>query len=950
MFNKIRSVRLDDYKGTGTLYRHDKTGMEVFHLATDSTELACCFMFATPSRDDMGVAHIIEHTVLCGSGHYPVKDPFSQILMSSPNTFLNAMTYTDKTVYPFASPLKKDFDILFDIYSDAVFNPLLRKQSFEQEGVRYYGNSFDGVVYNEMTGALSSADDIAQSLCMRDLYSGTPFMYESGGNPLYIADLTYDEYLKRYRSWYSPSNCRLFLFGNLDPDEYMGKIEKFYLNDENLKKFTGEKYTTDIKSYGIGNNFNLEVTGYCPQKDSSSVILTWLTEPSDDPLQLLTLTVLVDILLGDPGAPLYKAICESDLGDDLNPLSGTDPDFPLMPFIAGFTGAKNNKEHEIKNLIMQTLEKIVECGLDEEQVEAAIRRQEFRLQEISGGSVPYGITAALRSARTWLRNAEPEDSLKTSAVLEQLKKKVQAGRYFENWIQDNLINNPRCCLLTIKSSEDYNEKLKKALDAKLQARIEKEEPGYFREQKEIFEKFIESKDSPEDLATIPRIQVSDLPTEIPSYSYETQKYDCGTLLSYPLFTNGIVYLNMAFSTLMLSEEDRKLLLLLLRVMQMSGTDRYDYVKLGTLLKKYTGSFSLSSLSASTTDFSHCSDVMLRTKMLVSDVESALDLILNVITKSDVTDVERIKASLTDIITEYEMNYTYSANVYANLNACAGFSKTSAETETVSGTSAWLYYKKLKEETRDFRETALKLDSLKKRIFSAGSIRCLVGCDEENLNKCTCYVRNMLKSIPVYEKSGNVQTFNCIKKAENTMFVLSSGPAYNAMAFPVNDLSQKELTQAMLFSGIVSGSFLWDLIRGQNGAYGVYGSTELQERFFSFVSYRDPSIDLTYDAFEKAFDCNISKEELEYNVVTIIGKELRPLTPQQKCNDAFRRYLYNMTDSLYLERRKTILETTLEDVRAIAGKLKEKSAGAFRTSICGSGCKTKMHMEKTLLPI
>lgn len=414
MFEKVKTVELKDYKSDGTLYRHNKTGMEVFHLKNNSTELTCCFMFATPSRDDMGVAHILEHTVLCGSEHYPVKDPFSQVLLSSPNTFLNAMTYTDKTVYPFASPLKKDFDILFGIYADAVFAPLLRRESFEQEGVRFFGKSFDGVVYNEMTGALSSSDDITQSYCMRDLFEGTPFMYESGGNPLYIADLTYEEYIERYKDWYSPSNCRLFLFGDLDPYEYMNKIEELYLTDEKLKNFSGKKYSSAACHYKLKDKFNLRVTKPCPQKDCSSTVLTWLTKPAEDSLEVLTLTILVDILLGDPGAPLYKAVCDSGLGDDLNPLSGTDPDIPLMPFIVGFTGSGKHTQDEIENFLITTLKKIADNGLDSEQVEACVRRQEFRLHENVGSGEPYGITAALRCARTWLRDRNAEDALKPS--------------------------------------------------------------------------------------------------------------------------------------------------------------------------------------------------------------------------------------------------------------------------------------------------------------------------------------------------------------------------------------------------------------------------------------------------------------------------------------------------------------------------------------------------------
>ena len=315
---------MPEYGGEACLYVHDVTGMEVFHIKNSDTERCCNFMFSTPSEDSKGVAHIIEHTVLCGSKRFPVKDPFSQVLLSSPNTFLNAITFTDKTMYPFASPLKKDFDILFDIYSDAVFAPLLRRESFLQEGIRAFDGKFDGVVFNEMCGARSTEDSVVQSCSTRDMFRGTPYEFDSGGDPINIVDLTYEEYLERYRKWYSPSNCRLFLYGDLDACEYLDKVEQRYLKGREK----GEKIIPKSADYLMKELKPMRIHENCPAGDARSVVLTWLTTEGDDTLEVLTVSTLVDILLGNPGAPLYKAITESDLGDDLNPLSGTDVDSP----------------------------------------------------------------------------------------------------------------------------------------------------------------------------------------------------------------------------------------------------------------------------------------------------------------------------------------------------------------------------------------------------------------------------------------------------------------------------------------------------------------------------------------------------------------------------------------------------------------------------------------------
>ncbi|MCF0238670.1 MAG: insulinase family protein, partial [Sphaerochaetaceae bacterium] len=376
-------------------------------------------MFNTPSEDDKGIAHIIEHTVLCGSKRFPVKDPFSQAILSSPNTFLNAMTFSDKTMYPLASPLKKDFDNLFDIYADAVFAPLLRRESFMQEGIRNI-ETFDGIVFNEMCGSRSTEDAIVQAYSTKALFEGTPAQYESGGVPLAIADLTYEEYLERYKKWYSPSNCRLFMFGDLDIEEYLNKLEKRYLEDVQR----GLTIVEDFNNYKKEKPKAFRTKAYCPTKNANTILLTWLTQPASDPFERLTLNLLVSILLGNPGAPLYKAIIESGLGEDLSPQSGMDPDYPIMPFSVGFCGAKKGHEDEIEEFLLKTLKDFVEKGIPEAAISSAMKRQEFKLLEVKSSDYPYGIATAIGVSRVWLRGVDPFEGLKNKELFEKLKNEV----------------------------------------------------------------------------------------------------------------------------------------------------------------------------------------------------------------------------------------------------------------------------------------------------------------------------------------------------------------------------------------------------------------------------------------------------------------------------------------------------------------------------------------------
>ncbi|MCQ2413136.1 MAG: insulinase family protein, partial [Sphaerochaetaceae bacterium] len=731
MFELVRKTPMPEYNGDALFYVHKETGMEVFHIKNSDAEMTCNFMFSTPSEDSKGVAHIIEHTVLCGSKRFPVKDPFSQVLLSSPNTFLNAITFCDKTMYPFSSPLKKDFDILFDIYADAVFAPLLRKQSFYQEGVRSFEGKFDGVVFNEMCGARSTEDSVVQTNSTKALFQGTPYEYDSGGDPYYIADLTYEEYVKRYQKWYSPTNCRLFLFGDLDTQQYLDKMENLYLKD--CPK--GEKIIPKSEYYMQKNVKPLRSRATCPAGDSSSVVMTWLTTPADDPLEILTVSILVDILLGNPGAPLYKAIIESGLGEDLNSQCGTDVDTPVLTFTAGFSHAKAGCEDQIEAFLLDQFKAFVRDGLPKDLVQAAIKRQEFRIQEIPGDGLPFGIATCLKAARSWMRGRNPEEGVANIARLEKLKAKVAEGKYFENWMQKNILENDRRCLLTVTSDPAYDDKFQGMLQAKLDDHTRN---GFVatEEDQKAYEAFVNTKDSPEAIATIPRITVKDLPKSIPHYEQSVTKLTHGTkLYDYRLFTRGIVYITALFDTKNLNFEEKRLLPLMVRTIQMCGTDKHDYSQIGTLMKTYTGSFFVYPNVGVDVHQKPVSYVVMKTKTLVEDTATALDLIAEVLLRADMKDHARLKAALTDMITEFETGYTYSGNAYASMNAASVFSATALEGEMDMGTELWFFLSALKKDLESgatsYETLSASLTKLRDKVFTQKAMKVQIGSDAKD---------------------------------------------------------------------------------------------------------------------------------------------------------------------------------------------------------------------------
>ena len=946
MFDLIRKTPLKEYNGQGLFYVHKETGMEVFHIKNDDPEMTCSFIFSTPSEDDKGVAHIIEHTVLNGSRHFPVKDPFSQVAFSSPNTFLNAVTFGDKTMYPIASPLKKDFDNLFDIYADAVFAPLLRENSFLQEGIRLFDGKPDGVVFNEMSGSCNNEDSILQDALTRTLYQGTPYQYISGGDPLSIVNLTYKQYLDRYKKWYCPTNCKLFLFGNLDTQEYLDKLEERYLKTAQK----GEKIIPKSENYKQKQlKPTYKVVG-CPSQEVSSVVLSWLTTPSSDPLEILTISVLVDVLLGNPGAPLYKAIIESGLGEDLNGASGTDTDSPILTFTVGFSKAQKGKEKEIEQFLLSTIKKFVDEGLPKEEVEAAIKRQEFKIQEIPGDGLPFGISTCLKAARSWMRGKTPEEGVKDFDRLARFKELMKTGNYLENWMQKNLLENPRRVLLSVVYDPNYEQNYKK----EMQERVS-QMPVPTEQAKQAFEEFVAMPDSPEDLAKIGHITRADIPLNVPEYKHkEYQTKQGARLYVLPLFTRSIVYLKYYFDTRNLKEEELKLLPLLIRLLNMCGTAKRSYSQFGTAIKMLTGGFSITTNCGRDVHSRPLSYVQLKTKTLKADLPQTLDLVDEILLSADLKDVSRIKAALTDLLSDYQNNYIYNASSYASLNATSPFSSTAMEAELLLGTYCWL---NMNAQKNNLETLSVRLTKLYKKLFTQKAMMVHLGCEEptEELSQL------VMEHINKYPEGKLVRASNYYSRYDSSIpreFNISralevpSGPAFNALVFGLTKLTEREKVAAIVLGSVLTSGYLWNEVRGKNGAYGVSCKYDEMEQVFSFTSYRDPGVKKTLEAFLEALKSQLSQEELEYCVVGILGREIRPLTPQAKCQEAFSDIVYGKSRERYLRRRKLLLSITIEDLRALANKvLLQGQKQKAQVSVCGKQLsEQESFQERIVLPM
>ncbi|AEV30255.1 putative Zn-dependent peptidase, insulinase [Sphaerochaeta pleomorpha str. Grapes] len=936
-FELVEITTLEDYKATGYLFRHIATKMEVYQVVNDDTELFFGYVFRTTPSNDYGIAHILEHSVLAGSKKYPVRDPFMTLLKGSTNTYMNAMTYPDKTLYPAASPLREDFENLFSVYSDAVFAPLLREETFQQEGVRLVCDEdschFEGVVYNEMLGDGGDHDSIVGRQSVRALFPDTLYSYESGGIPEEIIKLDYQQFLSFYGKFYHPSNCRLFLYGKLEVGEKLEYLDNEYLRTSGMIKVDEIPPCAQSWSAPRKSTFTSPVEEG-EGEENSSVVLSWATSEISDPLEIVTLSTLVDILLGNPGSPLYKALLDTKLGLDVSPESGMSADFRQMPFVVGFKGIKQEKADEAEACILAEIKKLVTKGIDREVIDACMKRARFKLQEIPGG-VPLGIRALLRSLRGWMMGLSPSSSIGISKPLEALENALKEdSRYFENWMQIHLLDNPHRCLVTVVPDKEHQKRQLSAIAKYAKQQYDalgKKGLKTLAEQNAHFLQFEQDGDTPETLATVPRLHLEDLPKEIKTNTYEHLMLSGRDLFFRPLFCNGIVYIDLAIQLEDLSERELMLMPLYLRLVQMTGLGDLTYPQVANILRHLTGDFSMYLESGSSLDGSFDRIMVLsRTKTLVEDFPEAMKFIGNLLQNANVGDQERITAALSDLKTDYVDNVTYNAHSFAALAAASVMNTVQHEGEVLSGLHQWFFLRTITDD--QIPSLAEELLSLQKVLSNRNRYSLHLTCDEQYYKKLTKTLEKFLEKFPEGEVPvPRKRTYGDVVESEPhsvALYRLPSTVSYCAYVMKSSPCGSALQAAQVLLGQILSGNELWEVVRGQGGAYGVSAHADVTEQLFLFTSYRDPRIAGTLSDFKKVLETYTDKEidwkHIENALISTVGEDLKPLSPSQEAILSFRRILYNITDEFRSKRRTQLLSITAQDLNEGAKALIENA--------------------------
>ena len=936
---------LPEYDGEGRWYRHDASGAEVYHVFTDDPENLFAFAFKTIPADSTGVAHILEHTVLCGSQKYRVKDPFIQLVKGSLNTFLNAMTYPDKTVYPASSTVKKDLFNILEVYGDAVFAPLLKREFFRQEGHHLEYNddgdlSVSGIVYNEMKGVYSSHDSIAASIMHRALLPDTPYGFDYGGDPASIPDLTYEAFADFHRTYYHPSNARIFLYGDTPSEEYLEFLDQRFLSGFSVQEID-ERIPSQTR---WESPREMTISSPADAEDgTTSITVGWLLDPITDPEFLLAHELLAYILLGSNAGPLRKALIESGLGEDLSAPSGIETDVREMLFAVGLRGTSEERRDEVERLILDAVQTIAKDGIPDDIVEAALRKVEFRNREIKGGG-PNGLRLMGKSLRGWLHGEAPDATLRFAEPFVRIRKRAVPGsRFFESLIETSLIANQHRITVVVKPDPAHHEREEAALADRLAAvksSLTTEGEQQIRDEQTELDALQSAPDTPDDLASIPFLSVADLPVELPSIPSEQSQTASGVpVYLHDVYANGIVYIDLAFD---ISGLDPELLSYVplyadaIGELSLPGR-RYDEVATEISLK--TGGFSSGTEAGIPLHEDQQADrrMLFRVRSLETTLEDAVDLLRELLLETQFTDADRLTDLVKEIRSGMSGSIIPSGHQYALLRAGRAFSSASRYEELWRGATQLAFVDELP--NADVAAVGKTLARIGREIMRSGNLVVnLTGADGA-IRAAMPAVDRLVSSLPDGGFAPRAAEPASVDLPRAESLVVPANVGFVAAAVRGSRFGNPAYVHEQVLAHLLRTGYLWEAIRMKGGAYGAGAVARGMDSTFSFYSYRDPNIVETLEAYRASLDRaatgSIDQDELDLAIIGVTGNFIRPLSPAEKGSIALRRSLYGISDELRMRNHETLLGTRKRDIAAAAARLRQEMDNAYVAVVAGT---------------
>ena len=938
--------RVEDVQSDGFILRHKKSGARIAILSNNDDNKVFYIGFRTPPEDETGVPHIIEHTTLCGSKKFPVKDPFIELAKGSLNTFLNAMTYPDKTVYPVASCNDQDFKNLMDVYLDAVFNPNITKyeEIFKQEGWHYELTGKDdelkinGVVYNEMKGAYSSPDEVLSSQIYRSLFPDNTYSKDSGGNPEYIPKLTYEAYLDFYHKYYHPSNSYIYLYGDMDVVERLEWLDKEYLSLYDYKKVNSE-----INKQPAFDEIKNVETQYSITMDDSQENKTYLSYnrvvgDSLDEMLYQAFDVLDYALVSSPGAPVKQALIDAGIGDDVYGSYDAGILQPVFSFVA--KNANASQADEFESIIENTLKEVVKTGINKEALLAGINSSEFKFREADFGQFPKGLLFGLNCLDSWLfDDMKPFIHLECLGTFAKLRKAVDTD-YFEKLIQEYLLDNTHGSSVTVKPKRGLGNEREEALAKELsdyKASLSDEEIKKLIEDTEHLKKYQEEPSSDEDLRKLPMLTRADMKKNaMPFSNIEDELLDV-KVVRHDIESNGIDYISFLFDAGDFAQSELGYLGFFTNALGLVSTEKYSYTDLANATNIYTGGISTG--TASHPDIKDRNNFVfkfeVKLKVLEKNLDKALELMEQMLLTSDFTDTKRLGELVAQIKARLQANLSSSGHLVAAMRSMSSFSRYALYQDELKGIA---FYRSIchieKELSESPKSVSDKLAAIAKKLFARNRMLISFTGNNEAYGNAKPSLEKVIAGFNKMSAVGNQAEvhFNTAKEA----FIDASQIQYVAKTGDFICEGYEYTGALRLLRIILSYDYLWINVRVKGGAYGCM-NTFLRSGESYFVSYRDPNLSDTLDIYDripeyiKSFSPD-ERDMTKYIIGTFSALDT-PMNPEAKGSRSLSAYLEGITYEQIQKERNEILNAQPEDIRRLADLVE---AVLKKDSICVIG--------------
>ena len=971
-YETVFERQADDLDSKAMLLKHKKTGANVFVLSNDDDNKVFYIGFRTPPKDSTGVAHITEHSVLCGSDKYPLKDPFVELAKGSLNTFLNAMTYPDKTVYPVASMNDKDFKNLMSVYMDAVFHPNTYKypEILKQEGWNYKIESpgdpieYNGVVYNEMKGVFSSPEGVLEREILNSLFPDTAYGVESGGDPEFIPDLTYEEFINFHKTFYHPSNSFIYLYGNMDVEERLA-----WMDEEYLSKYDALEVDSEIKLQKAFDEIRkirkpYPITDDESEEDNTYIAYNIVCGDNLDIKKSYALQMIEYALVDMQGAPIRQRLLDEEIGKDV--LSGYD-DSILQPYFQITVKNSNaDKEERFLEIINEEFAKAASEGLDKKSLLASLNSLEFKYKEADFGGYPKGLIYGLDCLNSWLYDeSKPLLYIELNSVFAELREALD-GDYYEEIIKEYLLDNTHASVVTLYPKKGLAAEAEAKTAAKLaafKASLSDEEIQKLVDETEALAEYQEEPSSDEDLAKIPLLERSDIERKPEEFKNEELDVSGIPAVWHDHNTNGIAYVDIYFDANGADKELLPYLGLLKSVVSYVDTENYSYAEINNEINSVTGGFSMEAgVYQNRMDHDRSSLLAdLSVRVLYENIDKAAELVYEVLFTGKYRDYKRLYEIIAELKSKLEMSLTSSGHVAAYIRAASYHSMTSALKEQINGIEFYRFVADLEKNFESRKEElALNMERLLKVLLKSEGTLIGITADAEGLECVKNAFSGLKAKLDDFSPEGDVSAQTPLRERrydfagngfaleqKNEAFKTSGSVNYIARCGRYIDGGSEYTGSVNVFHTIMRYEYLWFNIRVQGGAYGcMCGSTASGDDYF--VTYRDPNIARSNEVFEgipeylENFDCG--EREMTKFVIGTMSSIDTPLTPSAKGARDMAAYLTDISYEEMVRVRSEIIDCGIEDIRALAPKIRRSLSGG---NICCVGCESKIEEDKAL---